>query len=148
MKNRMSLSAAAGLLFLPMLAQAVEIAAGTAELITIRQCVSDPVTGLPCYFLNPSILESFGGSPGAASSTASGGVPGIGSASGSVALSGAAGAPTLKAQANAGAGWRTNTNSVALQRYTYTGSTATSRTFGGTLTYAQSGTGTYPNGVG
>ena len=55
------------------------------------------------------------------------------------------GAPVLHASASSEAGKRANTNSVALQSYTYTGSAPTTRTFGGTLTYGQSLTGMYPD---
>lgn len=58
------------------------------------------------------------------------------------------GAPVLKASASSEAGKRLNTNSIALQRYVYSGSDPTTRTFAGTVTYSQLSTGTYPEHVG
>ena len=126
----------------PLLAQAVEITAGTSEYITFRDCIAGATA---CDNISPIVAGQFGGNPGAYSSAASQNHAGYGSASGNVSFSGTIGAPVLHASASADLGKRANTNSVALQSYTYTGSTPTTRTFGGTLTYSQSLTGVYPD---
>ena len=127
-------------------AQATLISAGTAEFVTFRNCIPG-ASG--CDSVSAILHSTYGGAPGAASSTASQTVAGYGTAAGSVSLSGTVGAPTLSASATSAPGTRQNTNSVALQRYTYTGATTTTRTFGGTLTYSQTVTGSYPlNSVG
>ena len=133
------------LLAAPLLAHAVEITADTAEYVTFRDCIAG-ATG--CDDVSPIVSGLFGGNPGAVSSAASENFAGYGSASGSVSLSGDIGAPILHASASSDAGKRTNTNSVALQSYTYTGSDVTTRTFGGTLTYSQTETGAYPDDAG
>ena len=130
------------LLAAPLAAHATQIAAGTAEYVTFRDCIAGATA---CDDISPIRNGQFGGNPGAASSSVTQNAAGYGSAYGSVSLSGVAGAPVLHASATSDAGKRVNTNSVALQSYTYTGSTTTTRTFGGTLTYDQSLTGVYPN---
>ena len=54
----------------------------------------------------------------------------------------------LSAIASSNAGYRTNTTSLALQRYTYTGTTTEPRTFGGTLTYDQEVSDVFPGDIG
>lgn len=130
------------LLAAPLLAQATQITAGTAEYVTFRHCVAGATA---CDDISPIVTGQLGGNPGAYSSSATQTVAGYGSASGSVSLSGVVGAPVLHASATSVAGTRANTNSAALQTYTYTGSTTTTRTFGGTLTYSQALTGVYPD---
>ncbi len=140
---------AAGLaaaLALPGAAQAVAITFGTAEFVTIRDCTVAGASG--CDEISPILQGSYGGLPGATSSTAFTTLAGYGTAFGSVALSGTVGAPVLRAAAVSEPGKRTSTNSVALQRYTYTGATSTVRHFGGALTYSQDVTGPYPDGIG
>ena len=129
------------LLAAPLAAHAVQITAGTAEYVTFRDCVPGATH---CDSISPIVAGQYGGNPGAYASSATQNFAGYGSASGSVSLSGAVGAPVLHASATSDAGKRANTNSVALQSYTYTGSTATTRTFGGTLGYSQSLAGVYP----
>lgn len=136
----------AAALFAPPPAAAVAITAGTAELVTMRTCSFAGLSG--CDVISPFVQHEYGGSPGAGLSWATTSRVGAGSAAGFVALSGEIGAPLLRASAYAEPGWRTNTNSYAVQRYTYTGSEPTVRTFGGTLTYEQVVTGSYPLGVG
>jgi hypothetical protein len=126
-------------------AHAVLITFGTAEGISFRNCISG-VTG--CDDVTSTVFSGFGGYPGAASSSASFSLAGYGTATGSVSLSGTIGAPIVTASATSASGTRQNTNSVALQSYTYTGSEATTRTFGGTLTYSQTSTGIYPLNIG
>ena len=129
------------LLAAPLAAHAVSITAGTAELITARDCAGGATSS--CDDVSPIRQSQFGGTGGAYSSAATANFAGYGSASGSVSLSGTIGAPVLHASATSLAGERTNTNSVALQSYHYTGTDATTRTFGGTLTYSQLETGQY-----
>lgn len=129
----------------PLGALAIPVTAGTAELVTIRSCT---VVTTGCDQISPIVQSAYGGFPGAFSSSASTSLAGYGSASGSVALSGTVGAPVLRATATAELGQRTNTNSVALQSYTYTGATTATRTFGGVLTYSQLVTGPHGPGVG
>lgn len=121
---------------------------GTGEYVTVRSCIPGATT--PCDSISPVIQGAYGGSPGATSSSATTTLDGYGTATGSVSLSGAIGAPVLRASAISEPGARTNTNSLALQRYTYTGLDVATRTFGGTLTYSQtlSLSGVYVPGVG
>ena len=145
--NRLSARTAFALLLAaPLVAHATEITAGTAELITARDCVAGSTS--VCDDVTPIVASQYGGNGGAFSSAAYETFAGYGSASGSVSLSGTIGAPVLHASASSDADKRTNTNSVALQSYTYTGDTATTRTFGGTLTYDQMETGLYPDNTG
>ena len=130
---------------LSLTAQATLISNGTTEFVTFRDCIAG---SSGCDNLSRVLMSSSGGVPGDTSSSANATYTGYGSASGSVALSGSIGAPILKASATSEFGKRVNTNSVALQRYTYDGMVAATRTFGGTLTYSQALTGVYPNGVG
>lgn len=133
-------------LMAPLVAGATAITFGTVEYVTVRTCIPGATTA--CDDISPIIASSLGGNPGDPASAASVSLAGYGSAAGSVALSGTVGAPILHASASSVAGARTNTNSVALQSYTYTGATSTTRTFGGTLTYTQTTTGVYPTGPG
>ena len=142
---RLLAHAAAVFLVAPVAANAVEISAGTAEYVTFRDCIAGATA---CDDVSPIVSGLFGGSPGAYSSSADETFAGYGSASGSVSLSGTIGAPILHASASSDPGKRSNTNSVALQSYTYTGTEATTRTFGGTLTYSQVETGNYPLNTG
>jgi len=144
MPNLRRLTFAASLVFVSN-ASGLSIDYGTAEEVTFRNCI---VGATACDDISPRIDFVNGGFPGAASSSASASLAGYGTASGSVSLSGVIGAPVLTASATSAAGTRQNTNSIALQRYTYTGATPTTRTFGGTLTYSQTLTGSYPLAVG
>ncbi len=145
LSNRTALALAL-LMAAPLAAHATEITAGTAEFITARDCVAGPTS--VCDDVSPIVSSEYGGNGGAFSSAATATFAGYGSASGSVSLSGTIGAPVLHASASSDADKRTNTNSVALQSYTYTGDTPTTRTFGGTLTYDQIETGFYPDNTG
>lgn len=151
---------AAALVLLPGAAQAVQIAAGTAVNVNIRQCVAgnDPTTGTwsYCTFLPYSPpAYAYGGFPGATVSSAGLSGDPRGSALAQVSLSGTAGAPILQGMASTpyvaltpgSTQWRTTTNAVALQRFVYSGP-ETTRTFGATLTYSQSATAPFPNSVG
>ena len=134
------------LLAAPLVTQAVEITAGTAEFITARNCIAGATTA--CDDVSPIVMSQYGGNGGAYASAATATFAGYGYASGNVSLSGTIGAPVLHASASGLADKRVNTNSVALQSYTYTGDVATTRTFGGTLTYSQFETGLYPDNTG
>ena len=117
MIRKLAHTAAAVFLVAPLVTHAAEISAGTAEYVTFRDCIAGTTA---CDDVSPIVSGLFGGSPGAASSSASETFAGYGSASGSVSLSGDIGAPILHASASSEAGKRSNTNSIALQSYTYT----------------------------
>ena len=145
--NRLSARTAFALLLAaPLASHATDITAGTAEYITARDCIAGATS--VCDDVSPIVMSQYGGNGGAFSSAATETFAGYGSASGSVSLSGTIGAPVLHASASSLADKRVNTNSVALQSYTYTGAAATTRTFGGTLTYNQMETGFYPDNTG
>ena len=127
-------------------AYSVGISSGTSEYVTMRNCSVIGVTG--CDEITRILYGSYGGLPGDSQSSAGLTVDGYGSASGSVSLSGVIGAPVLKASATSAVGRRINTNSIALQRYTYDGNISTTRTFGGMISYSQSSTGVYSVGIG
>jgi len=128
----------------PMVAHATLVSYSTGEAVSIRPCF---VGVTVCDGLgSPVVPTVYGGFPGAATSSATNSLAGYGTASGSVSLSGTIGAPIVKASATSDPGARLNTNSVALQSYTYTGTAPTTRTFGGTLTYSQTLTGNYGSG--
>lgn len=145
MKPRVIALLAMWLVAAPMTARAVWVDYGTSEVVTLRDCVVG-VSG--CDGLSPLVAYMYGGLPGDATSAATISLPDYGAATGMVSLSGTIGAPILHASASSDPGKRTSTNSVALQSYTYTGDVATTRTFGGTLSYSQYVTGDYPFGVG
>ncbi len=106
------------LLAVPLATQAVEIAAGTSEYLTFRDCIAG-VTA--CDGVSSLVARQFGGSPGAYASAAAMTYPGYGTGSGSVSFSGVIGAPILRASVSSLAGKRNSTNSIALQSYTHTG---------------------------
>jgi hypothetical protein len=132
--RKIAVLAAAALMAGPITAHAILINYGTGEAVTFRNCIAG-VTA--CDSLSGLVAQAFGGFPGAATSAVSTTFPGYGTATGSVSLSGVIGAPILRASVTSDPGARTNTNSVALQSYTYTGTAPTTRTFGGTITYSQ-----------
>jgi len=146
MKRLSVRSPLAVILAAPLVAHAVAITAGTSEYVTFRDCIPGPTT--VCDSVSRIVSSQYGGNPGAYSSAANETYAGYGSAAGSVSFSGAIGAPVLHANASSQSGKRSNTNSVALQSWTYTGSTTTTRSFGGTLTYSQFETGNYPDNAG
>jgi hypothetical protein len=125
-------------------AHAVLVSASTTTAASFRTCIAgvsgcDSITGRGA---------SSDGLPGAAAAHVAASAPGFGSAEASVSLSGTIGAPVIVSRASSLAGARVNTTSFALQSYTYTGTAAATRTFGGTLTYSQTSTGSYPADVG
>lgn len=125
----------------PTAAHATLVSASTSEAASIRNCIAG-VTA--CDNTSAPVVPTvFGGFPGYPTSSATNNLAGFGTASGSVSLSGTIGAPILRAGATSDPGVRTNTTSLALQSYTYTGTVSTTRTFGATLTYSQTLTGNY-----
>jgi PEP-CTERM putative exosortase interaction domain len=122
------------LLSVPTLASAIPVQSGTGTWLTFRDC--DGPAGSCSSFLTLA-GEAFGGAPGELVSDASLTLPGYGTAQSFSALSGEIGAPVLRLFASSQDGARVNTNTFALQRYTYTGVAPTTRTFGGTLDYTQ-----------
>jgi hypothetical protein len=127
-------------------AQAVQISAGTSEVVTMRTCSVSGESG--CDVISRLQSWQYGGLPGDSQSTAELSLDGYGFGRGSVSLSGVIGAPILKASAYSEPGARISTNSAAVQRYKYEGDAPATRTFGGNLTYAQQSTGAYPSGSG
>jgi len=125
---------------------AIMVAASTAERIGFRDCTVIGTSG--CDEVGSPALLAYGGLPGDASSSVASTLPGYGSATANVALSGNVGAPVLGSYVDSQPGKRNNTSSYALQSYTYTGAVPELRTFGGVLTYSQSITGSYPSGPG
>ena len=127
---------AVGLLAGPIVANAVEVQTTTGNYVTFRDCI--PTSAGACGYLSPIVYGEYGGEPGALTASANITSGTYGTATSDTSLSGEIGAPVLMTSAYAEAGARVNTNSFALQRYTYTGTEATTRTFGGTLDYVQS----------
>ena len=146
----MKISFQAGIIIIAALlsesANSVEISAGTSEYVTMRNCSVIGASG--CDKITSILYGQYGGFPGDSHSNANLSVDGYGSGNGNVSLSGIIGAPILKASASSQSGKRINTNSIALQRYTYEGDTPTTRTFGGNISYSQHSTGIYPDGIG
>ncbi|HKE96851.1 MAG TPA: PEP-CTERM sorting domain-containing protein [Povalibacter sp.] len=122
------------LLIFPAVAGAIPVQSSTGTFVTMRDCVGPAGN---CSLLSPIVSSAYGGSPGEAFAGASLVSPIYGTATASSALSGAIGAPILRIATESEDGRRVNTNTFALQRYVYTGTTATTRTFGGTLSYSQ-----------
>jgi hypothetical protein len=106
----------------------------TGERVTFRDCIPGATA---CDNLGPILVQTFGGNPGDLAATASQSSASFGSVSGSAQLPGPSGAPVLSGSAQSEVGKRVSTNSAALQRYTYTGATTTTRTFNGALSYSQ-----------
>jgi hypothetical protein len=127
-------------------ALATNISAGTSEFVSIRNCTVAGVSG--CDSISSILFQQYGGLPGDSASSANVDEVGYGSSSGNVALSGVIGAPVLKGSSVSELGKRISSNSIALQRYVYTGDTPTTRSFGGTITYSEFSTGSYPSGPG
>lgn len=122
-------------------AHAVPIQFGTSVLVDVADCVAGST---PCDRTNGAVSKTFDGMPGDSASAATISVAGYGTAAGSAALSGVIGAPVLTGSAVSNAGKWVTSNSVAIERYAYTGASDTTRTFGATLSYSQNLTGRYP----
>jgi hypothetical protein len=135
-----------GLLLLGMLsgsmaAQAQFVSSGTSSEATARNCVAG-ISG--CDAISPIVQFAMDGTPGQTVSSASLVLPGYGQVMAGAALSGVIGAPILTATASSTAGTREGASAFALQSYTYTGTSSTTDTFGGTVTYSQTINGSYP----
>jgi PEP-CTERM motif-containing protein len=133
---RVTASAIIGLvsLALPSLVNAIPVQASTAILVTARDCVAGPIGA--CFDLGPTLVSDYRGRPGGLTATTSEVLSGLGTARSHAGLSGPIGAPRIGTFAAGEVDHRVNTNSFALQRYTYVGDTATTREFSGTLTYS------------
>jgi hypothetical protein len=90
-----------------------------------------------CDGITRIVAGSITGVPGDLATTASMSQSGYGAVSGDAQLSGPASAPVLSGSAASLAGKRSGSSSAALQRYVYTGSTPTTRSFRAELTYDQ-----------
>ncbi len=144
--NKLIACAVVALFAYPFSARAVQIAYGTAELVSIRNCNSGATSACDTTS-SPSFV--FGGMPGDTFSQAFINQATKGSASGYVSLSWPYGEPIIGASAISLPGYRASTNSVGLQKYTYIGTAPTTRTWGGTLTYSQTlSAGNYPPVIG
>lgn len=125
----------------PIAANATPIQSSTSVHLTFRDCLSG---GTACDGITGTVEGTFDGDPGDLTAAASQTNAAYGTSSASAALSGVAGAPILSAHVTslggtvADPGTRNGANTAALQRYTYTGAAATTRTFGGTVSYNQS----------
>ena len=128
-------------------AHAILVTASTTSAASFRTCIAG-TSGCDQIVTGPPAASFNDGLPGATSAHVAGSVPGYGSAQASVSLSGTIGAPFFSAMATGMPSTRTNTTSFALQSYTYTGAGPATRTFGGTLTYSQTSTGTYAPDIG
>ena len=135
MKKRILGLMAMGLLAGPMAASGVGIQSGTGIYVTYRYCVEAP-TGR-CGYLSNIVNSAYGGQPGGSTASAQLIDPNFGTTTADSSLTGQIGAPILRASTTSVSGKRVNTNTVALQRYVYTGSEPAVRTFGGRLTYTQ-----------
>jgi hypothetical protein len=134
-----------GLLSGSIAAQAQSISSGTSSGATARDCVAG-ATG--CDSISRILFSAVGGLPGDVSSSANLAAPLHGQSSASAALTGVIGAPILDATALSTAGTREGATALALQSYTYTGTSSTTDTFGGTATYSQTINGSYPGAGG
>jgi len=114
---------------------AVPVSFGTGAFVSLTNCV--PV-GTVCNPIFPSVERVWVAEPLATSSNAAATNAQYGTSESSSSLSGTIGAPILKAKAISEPGGRGAADTVAVQRYIYTGSETTDRIFGGTLSYIQS----------
>lgn len=127
---------AAALLAGPAAALAIPVQTSTSVLVSNRDCIAGATS--ICDGFTAILNQSVDGLPGALSAGTNLSSAKYGTVDSSIALSGVAGAPIIKARSVSGAATRVSTNAIALQRYTYTGTTTATRTFGGTLTYSNS----------
>src|SRR5271165_3885913 len=130
-----------GLLSGSIAAQAQFVSSGTTSEVTARNCVAG-ISG--CDSISPIVQYVIDGNPGQPTSSANLSLSGYGQVSSSVALAGVLGAPILNVSALSDAGTREGATAYGLQSYTYTGSSSTTDTFGGTVAYSQTINGSYP----
>ena len=134
MKNKFLAMLAVGLLVGPLTANADLIQSTTSVQLTFRQCVSGATV---CDSIGPVQTRTYGGLPGESAALTSQADPAYGESSGSAQLKGAPGAAEMSASVSSLPATRNGGNSFILQRYTNTGASAETLTFGGTLTYDQ-----------
>lgn len=149
--NSKSLFAALTLALALPVANATPITAGTGELVGFHACIAGATACDSFETSGPANLLAFAGLPGNTSSstgTVTLGDLGTGMGSATLGTSAVDGAPTLRASVNPVSGERITANVVALQSYTWNGTGPATRTFGGTLTYSQTITGSYPPEIG
>ena len=115
--------------------EAVPVSAGTASFVSLTECIP---AGTVCNPVFPSVQRVWSAEPGATASSATATNALYGLSQSSAALTGVVGAPILKAKAISEPGGRVAADAVAVQRYVYTGSDTTTRTFGGALSYLES----------
>ena len=108
------------LLAVPMAAQAVQITSTTSSYVTFRDCVTFGITA--CDSISPILYGAVDGNPGDQHASASLSDSSYGKAKGSVTSL---------------AGKRNSSNEYILQRYTYTGASATTLAFDGLLSFDQ-----------
>ena len=133
-------------------AHATGITSGTGALVGFHACIAgtsgcDNIDSTP----GPGLAHFYAGLPGDSSSnTGLAVLGGYGSGSASATLGSLAvdGAPVLNAYATSATGERVLGTAVALQSYTWDGTGPATRTYGGTLTYSQTVTGSYPSLIG
>jgi len=128
-----------GLLSGSFAAQAQFVTSSTSVEATSRDCIAG-TSG--CDGISKIVQFTMDGNPGSTASSASQSLPGYGPVSASAALTG--GTPVLNVAAASDAGTRQGATAFALQSYTYTGTSSTTDTFGGTVTYSQTINGSYP----
>ncbi len=134
MNNKLLLILAVSLLTGPLAADADPVQSSTSVFLTFRHCVSGETV---CDSIAPVEAGSYGGLPGEPAAITSHADPTYGEASGSAQLTGAPGAAEMSASVSSLPDTRNGGNSFILQRYTNTGASAETLTFGGTLTYDQ-----------
>jgi hypothetical protein len=131
-----------GLLSGSIAAHAQFVSSGTSSEATARNCVAG-VSG--CDAISTIVQYSMDGAPGQSASSANLALPGYGQVAASATLSGVIGAPILTGTASSTVGTREGASAFALQSYTYTGTSSTTDTFGGTVSYSQTINGSYPS---
>ncbi len=134
MNNKFPAILALGLLTGPLTAHADLVQSATGAIATFRQCVSAETA---CDSVGPSLVSTYGGLPGDRTAQANQADPRYGSSEGSAQITAAPGVAELSASAKSLPSARNGGNSVELQRYTNTSSSAETLTFGIAMTYDQ-----------
>ena len=122
-------------------ANAIPVAGGTGIFVAQTRCTPEAAPSVICNPTFPSLQRVFAAEPGSPASMATT-TPitpvNFGTAEASATLTGTVGAPILRAKAISEPNGRTAADAVAVQRFVYTGTETTTRTFGGALSYFQS----------
>ena len=126
-------------------AQAQDVNSSTSAFVSARDCISG-TSG--CDSISHVRYYAVGGNPGDSSASAAQSPTGYGTSSAGATLTGVIGAPILTVSAVSTAGNREAASAFGLQSYTYTGTSATQDTFGGSVSYSQTINGNYPSSVG